>query len=170
MKKYDPYDTHRRSDHYLYKRWNSIRHACCVETSAHYANVGARGITMDPAWQEMKVGFDQFVHDVKRYLGHIPYPNAKLNRQDITGDFMISNLRWTTPKGVSNNQSKNLRITFKRKGRKYPETKTLAEWARITGIDYSCLFSRIKDYGMTPDEAFGHDWYKPIRKAKNGKK
>ena len=162
--KTDPFETHRRSDHPYYKRWNGIRHSCCIETSAHYPNVGGRGIKMDPAWQEMKVGFDQFVSDITRYLGPMPFPTAKLNRQDITGDFMISNLRWTTPKGVSNNRNENLRITFKRKGHRYPETKTLAEWARITGIEYSCLFSRIKDYGMTPEEAFGHEWYSRTNK------
>ena len=165
MKKFDEYDTHRRSDHYLYKRWNGMRHACCVETSPHYANVGAKGITMDPAWQEMKVGFDQFVYDIKKHLGHIPFPGARLNRQDITGDFMITNLRWTDPLGVGNNRKDNMMITYQRKGRKRPETHTLAEWARITGIEYSCLFSRIKDYGMTPEQAFGHAWYGRIQKA-----
>ena len=135
-----------------------MRHACCVETSPHYTNAGAIGITMDPNWIEMKTGFDNFVRDVKRYLGHKPFEDAILNRQDTSGDFMISNLRWTSRKGMSNNRKGNMLITYKKK------TRTLAEWAPIIGISYDCLYSRLHDYGMTPEKAFTHEWYSRTNK------
>lgn len=96
---------------------------------------GGRGIRVCKRW----LTFANFLAD----MGKRPSPDHSLDRIDNDGNYEPGNCRWASRLEQVNNCYSNVRIT--RDG----VTRTLAEWARITGLKHATLWARVKVHGMS---------------------
>lgn len=87
------------------------------------------GITYPIAWEKFTV----FLKD----MGERP-DNTTLDRIDNTKPYSKENCRWATRQEQMNNVSNNHHLSYLGK------TKTLTEWARITGIKQTTIRLRLK--------------------------
>jgi hypothetical protein len=130
-----------------YGAWYRMLRRCYSEKNTSYKNYGGRGITVCDRWRE---SFDNFYRD----MGECP-DKYELDRIDPNGNYEPDNCRWADRKTQSRNRRNNRRITFN------GETKTIAEWAEITGINYSTLYGRLFAYQWSPERAFTTPVVKP---------
>lgn len=85
-----------------YQCWQNIKKRCFNVRHPQYADYGARGITMHPAW----------VSNFKAFLGHVgpkPHPGVSLDRIDNDKGYCPGNLRWATPRVQNNNKRTGFR-------------------------------------------------------------
>jgi hypothetical protein len=80
--------------------WLAAKKRCDNPRNASYANYGARGISMCPAWAH---DFETFLRDI----GPRPSPAHSLDRIDPDGDYAPGNCRWALP----DVQARNKRVT-----------------------------------------------------------
>lgn len=106
---------------------------CYYKKVPNYHRYGGRGITVCAEWLG-KDGFKNFLES----MGKRPGEEYSLDRIDNNGNYEPGNCRWTTMKTQSNNQEKNIRITHR------GLTKTLAEWADYTGMNYDHIRARYR--------------------------
>ena len=141
--------TSRRSDSILYKRWYQFATGTTNPNCYAWAAYGALGIKMKKSWTPFKSGFDQFEQYVIDHLGPPPTPEHVINRIDTTKDIKPGNLQWATRQQQCNHRRTNMMIRIGK------ETKSLADWCRLTGLKEPTVWSRIKDHGYPPKEALG---------------
>ena len=121
--------THGMTDSPLYRVWHTMRSRCTNHKVHSYKHYGGRGIRVCKRWQK----FQNFYNDV-----HKGYkPGLQLDRINNDGHYEPGNVRWVTAKRNARNKRNNTRITFN------GETKTLPEWAELTGIKKATLANRI---------------------------
>lgn len=92
-------------------------------------NYGGRGITVCDRWRV----FELFLED----MGEKP-AGLTIDRKDNNGNYCKENCRWITPKQQGENKRNNRWI------RVGQETRTMAQWSEITGIDKTTIYERIK--------------------------
>ncbi len=122
-----------------YVSWCNMRRRCydpSVESFKHY---GGRGITVCDLWRE---SFENFFAD----MGNRP-KGKLLDRIDNDGNYEPDNCKWSTRR----EQNYNRRITIKIEWR--GETRTIGDWAEITGLSWSRIWSRYYR-GMTGKQIF----------------
>ena len=111
----------------------------CYDTAdAGYLNYGGRGISVCDRWLK---SFRSFLED----MGDRPY-GMTLDRLDNGSQYSKENCRWATKK----QQVRNRRITWQIEYQQ--QTKPVAEWAEIAGIDYYVLKDRLRK-GWSIDRA-----------------
>jgi hypothetical protein len=109
--------------------------ARCYDASNHrYDNYGGRGIRVCEEWLDPLQGRLRFYHwcvenGVKGDL--------QIDRIDVNGDYCPDNCRFVDAITQMNNTTRNRWLTYR------GETKTLAEWARATGMAYGVLKHRV---------------------------
>lgn len=133
----------KKTEHELWQRWCSIRNVCNNPKNHNYKYYGGRGIKVHEDWCD----FWTFVDDVEREIGALPFKGAFLDRKDNNGDYAPGNIQWSTAKVNGNNRQSNLMVTA------FGKTQSLATWSREFNIKKGTLWSRIVDYGMTPELA-----------------
>ncbi len=75
-------------------------------------------------------------------------PEGKtLDRIDGAFEYGPTTCRWATPVEQANNTSRNARFTFN------GQTKTLAQWAKVTGMNPHTLHNRINACGWPVERA-----------------
>ncbi|MDZ5472685.1 hypothetical protein SM124_13180 [Bacillus sp. 31A1R] len=114
----------------LYVIWMGMRQRCFNVNAKDYKNYGARGITVCPEWSQYTV-FKEWAL-ANGYEEHLT-----LDREDVNGSYCPENCRWTTVKNQGNNTRVNHKVTIQ------GETKTISEWAALTGIGPKTLRHRI---------------------------
>jgi hypothetical protein len=137
--------------HPLFRKWTNIQEIFNRPAHKQYATCYTQGWTCD--WDD----FTSFARDVERKLG-LPQPGQLLIRKDQSRGWTLNNLIYGDAHLRGNKQRTCRRITIK--GR----THTLKEWTEIRGLKYGTVYSRIRNYGLTPAEAL------EIKVRPNGKK
>jgi hypothetical protein len=115
----------------IFKIWTGVRKRCTNPKCKSYKNYGGRGIIISPKWDN----FIDFYNDMKEGYAD----NLSLDRIDHNGNYEPGNCRWATSKTQNRNRRNNYIITHNNK------SKTVAEWAEISGIHYSVITYRIKN-------------------------
>jgi hypothetical protein len=113
-----------------FKSWESMKQRCLNQKAPDYHSYGGRGIKVHEAWRD---SFPQFLAD----MGERP-EGTTLDRIDVDGDYEPSNCRWATLKTQQRNRRVTSAITHN------GATRSLAEWAELTGVPSKILGWRIK--------------------------
>ncbi|MDX8367895.1 hypothetical protein [Cytobacillus sp. IB215665] len=123
----------------LYNVWLAMRRRCYLETTRGYEHYGGRGIEVSEVWR----------HDFEAFrdwsLSNGYKEGLSIDRIDNDGNYSPENCRWVDRKTQNNNKRNVRKIEIK------GATKTLAEWAQISGIKHNTLTSRLA-YGWTNEE------------------
>jgi hypothetical protein len=122
-----------------YRTWHYMKMRCLNSTYSDFAAYGGRGITICSQWLN---SFETFYNDV----GPRPSSNHSIDRIDVNGNYEPGNVRWATPleQGRNKRNTRMLEING--------ESKTIGEWAEITGIRYQTIWNRLK-YGWSSRDA-----------------
>lgn len=122
--------THGLSKHPLYSVWAGIKRRCFNKRDKHYHDYGGRGITMCDQWMnDFKSFYDWAIDKYQKGLF--------IDREDVNGNYEPSNCRFVTVKFSNRNTRVNTYIEFR------GETKCMAEWAEVLGLNYKKLSQRI---------------------------
>jgi len=113
---------------------------CTNPNEKDWAGYGGRGIRVCERW---RASFANFLAD----MGQRPTEKHTIEREDNDGDYSPDNCRWATRAEQVVNQRSNRILTFK--GRSMP----VSEWAKVTGINYGTLLTRITRLGWSVKRA-----------------
>lgn len=81
------------------------------------------------------LAFENFLSD----MGERPSLEYSIDRIDVNGDYKPENCRWATRREQSRNRRYNRILDFN------GQTKTVAEWAEIVGLNYRTLLARLRN-------------------------
>lgn len=126
----------------MYRRWQAIKNRCLNPKNIAYGRYGGRGIAICDQWVD---SFATFLGDVAAEIGDAPVGHS-LDRIDNTRGYEPGNMRWATPKEQQRNMRTNRLIEVD------GETKTLAEWAELSGNHGEVIRARIAR-GVEPKHA-----------------
>lgn len=121
-----------------YNSWAAMRQRCCNPNSTKYPLYGAKGISVCDRWSD----FAAFLAD----MGPKPAPDFTLERKDRSGNYEPENVIWADRDTQANNRSNNRIIEYG------GHRGTLAQWARLLGLSYSALQTRL-DRGWSLESA-----------------
>ena len=132
----------------LYSIWVNMRNRCFNQENKSFAYYGGRGISVCDEWNE-------FLNFEKWAIQNGFEENLTLDRIDVNGNYEPENCRWISQKEQMRNTRANHLLTYN------GYTKTMADWAEITGIPYSTLKQRINKYNYSVEKALT----KPVKKS-----
>lgn len=116
----------------MYPVWAQMIARCTRKTHKQYPDYGGRGITVYEEWAG-KDGFIAFLRDMgERPLG------TSLDRIDNNSGYSPWNCRWADRVTQARNTRKNRFLTIGN------ESKTIAEWAVVSGIGVATIQHRIR--------------------------
>jgi hypothetical protein len=139
----------------LYYKWQRMIARCHHPSQKDYARYGAKGITVCDRWrfgEDGISGFECWLLD----MGAPPFKKAQIDRLDNALGYTPSNCRWASTIEQANNRTTNRWVTAR------GQTHTVAQWARIVGIERHTILYRLNQ-GATPEEAL---FKRPDRGAK----
>lgn len=113
-----------------YRSWAGIIERCCNPDARAYRFYGGRGIMVSDEWRH---DFGQFYAD----MGPKPSKDHSLDRIDNNGPYAKNNCRWATRREQASNRRNTRLITY------LGETRSMAEWARRSGVPYGRLQDRL---------------------------
>jgi hypothetical protein len=121
-----------------YRTWKAMRDRCLSPHSKDYRNYGGRGIGICDSW----ASFDRFYADMG------PRPDGTtLGRLNNDGPYEPSNCEWQTHTAQARNKRTTVVALFR------GETKPLADWCDLLGMNYSTVWGRIFKRGWDPERA-----------------
>lgn len=124
--------------------WSGLKSRCILTTNHSYKNYGGRGITVCDEWL-CEDGFNKF-YEWSMANGY--NDNLTIDRIDNSIGYTPDNCRWVDMTIQCNNTRRNIHIEYR------GETKTMAKWARLLGLNYSKVYRRIYKLGWSADDAF----------------
>jgi len=127
----------------LYIVWKNLKQRCDNENRKGYKDYGGRGITYTDKWRT----FEGFFED----MGEEWKPGLMIDRVDNEKGYCKENCRWTT-RTVQNRNRRNTRIVCY-----CGDTKPLAEWCDLLGLDYNKTLARIDVLHWTIEDALKKD-------------
>jgi hypothetical protein len=142
------YWKHGQTKSQLYRVWHGMKQRCLNPNYPAYKDYGGRGITVCDRWIN---SFENFLSD----MGECP-PGLSLDRIDNNGNYEPGNCKWRSRIEQENNKRSNVYIEWQ--GRRI----TLAEAARLSGINYSVIRMRLSQLGWSPQKALTT----PVRQKK----
>src|SRR3990167_470601 len=120
--------THGLTETPEYRIWTGILTRCRNPRAKAFRLSGGRGISVCARWAD----FSAFLLD----MGNRPSRQHSIDRVNNDGNYEPGNCRWATRKEQSNNQSRNVRLTFNGK------VMTISQWSEEIGIDPKTLWQR----------------------------
>ena len=124
----------------LYSIWLGMKTRCNNPNADSYKHYGGRGIKVCDEWNDYLT--------FKRWALDNGYADGlSIDRINNNGDYCPANCRWSNNVEQGNNRRNNHVLTFN------GISKTMAEWARESGIKYHTLKRRINDYGYSVEDA-----------------
>lgn len=114
----------------LYNIWTQMIQRCINKNLDHYDRYGGRGIKVCPEWMDFEV-FAEWAMENKYQK------NLSIDRIDVNGNYEPSNCKWSTVVEQQRNKRNNHYLTINK------VTKTVAEWAELSGLPYKTLQRRI---------------------------
>lgn len=112
--------THGRTKTVEYHTWTTMKQRCLNPADKHFANYGARGITVCDRWRD---SFEAFFAD----MGERPADKTSIDRIDNDRGYEPGNCRWADDIEQHNNKRNNRYLEVD------GERATIGEWARRTG-------------------------------------
>jgi hypothetical protein len=124
-----------------YTAWVNMIDRCYNPDNESYANYGGRGITVCTQWRNSP---KTFIAD----MGSRPSDRHSVDRLDNRdgGEYSPENCKWRTMKEQGRNRRSNHLVEFR------DERRCIAEWAEITGLNWSTIFRRL-ERGWPPERA-----------------
>lgn len=132
-----------------YRIWHNMKNRCENPNFDSFPWYGGRGIKVCEAWKE----FSNFFKD----MGAAP-ADMSLDRIDSDGDYEKENCRWATKRQQARNKRNTRMISWR------GQSKSLAEWAEITGILQPTISRRIDTYGWPVERALTEPPHKASRR------
>lgn len=111
---------------------------CTNPRNKSYADYGGRGITVCAEWMK----FEGFIAD----MGDKPR-GMMIDRIDNSRGYFKGNCRWATRMVQNNNRRNSLKYTHD------GHTRSLTEWAAVTGIDRETIWARLHNRGWSVQRA-----------------
>lgn len=134
------YKTHGKSKIAEYEVWRGMRQRCNYKHARAFHNYGARGISIDPSWND----FEQFIND----MGRRPSKRHSLERVDNDKGYSRENCIWTVPEVQHRNKRNNVFI------RVNGETRCKTDWCIKLNIPISAVCHRYKRGWSLKDSLF----------------
>lgn len=131
--------THGQRNTPLYGRWASMVSRTTNPNHPRYPDYGGRGITVCERWKS----FEGFAED----MGSTFSPELSLERIDNGRGYEPGNCRWATVIEQARNKRSSHLVTFR------GQTKTIAEWAELLGLNYETVHTRLGKQGWPVDRA-----------------
>ena len=122
--------THNGSNTRLYETWVNMKTRCLNPNNRAYKWYGAVGVTICQEWMQFE-NFQQWA------LSSGYTDDLTIDRIDPSGNYCPNNCRWITISEQQNNRKSNHYLTYN------GETHTVKDWAKITGLRYATLLTRI---------------------------
>jgi hypothetical protein len=129
-----------------YRVWASMKGRCYNKKNVRFKDYGGRGIKVCDRW---KNSFKNFYKD----MGDKP-KNKSIDRINNNGDYSPKNCRWATYKEQSTNKRTNVYIRFNN------QNKTVKDWSKFLGINYSTLRNRLYRSHFSIKKSFNPCLYK----------
>jgi hypothetical protein len=130
---------HDESKSRLHIIWTNMKQRCGNKNNIGYKDYGGRGIKVCEEWENDYITFRDWA------LSNGYADNLTIDRIDNNGNYEASNCRWANKEIQSNNQRRNVFLTYNN------ETKTITQWAKEFGISRSTFF-RWLNQGKTIEE------------------
>lgn len=124
----------------LYNIWRGIRKRCFDPTVPEYQNYGGRGISVCQEWLE-------FINFANWAKANGYKDGLTIERINNDGNYEPTNCRWIPLAEQARNRRNSHFVSYS------GETKTLAEWSNITGINPDTISARLKRYGWPVEKA-----------------
>lgn len=125
----------------IYSIWCGVKKRCNNPKCKNYNLYGGSGISICEEWNNDFMAF----YEWSMKNGY--QDSLTIDRIDSSKGYSPDNCRWATRKEQNNNRRNNLKISYN--GR----TQTLKQWCDELNLKYELVRSRIKDSGMTFEEA-----------------
>lgn len=141
--------THGETNTRIHKIWSSMHERCERKSHEHFDCYGGRVIKICEEW-------DKYEKFREWALNNGYKENLTLDRIDVNGDYCPENCRWSDWTTQQNNKRNNHNLTYR------GQTKTIAEWSRVTGINKTTIRARLIS-GWCVEDVLN----KPVRKRLN---
>ena len=115
-------------------KWKNMMERCYNPSNASYKNYGGRGITVCEEWHILE-NFAKWAYE----SGFSESCGLTIDRIDVNGNYEPSNCRWADMKMQSRNRRNNRFVSY------MGESKTVAEWAELSGVNRATISYRAKN-------------------------
>ena len=117
----------------IYRTYANMKNRCYNPKYHLFSHYGGKGVTVCDEW----LGDGGFQNFYQWSMENGYRKGLSIDRIDNEKNYCPDNCRWVDMSVQQNNRTNNRRITDN------GETHTMAEWARINGISYSTIQSRL---------------------------
>lgn len=131
-------DARRGNKSKTYNIWQSMIQRCFYPNHVSYKYYGAKGITVCNRWRE----YTNFLFD----MGYCPI-GKEIDRINNKKGYEPYNCRWVDSKQQQRNRSNNIKISA------FGKSLVAADWAKITGINKSTIWFRVRRLGWSHKRA-----------------
>lgn len=122
----------------IYRSWFNMKTRCYNKNCKYFSHYGGRGITVCQQWMT----FEGFLKDMQSTYKQ----GLSIDRINNDGNYEPNNCRWSDNKTQCRNRRTSRMITHN------GVTKTIAEWAELSGVKSSLFRQRFYVYKLPFEE------------------